>query len=157
MIGYCLGIDDRFNLCSWTDEVIIEMCHQSFAEDWRPVLLKRQTTVGVEMGKGISLAFQELDYMHDYHALMRYTAKVLDLDVDQFPLETRMQRLKYWYWNLVWKHVTAINPLNRTARGVCRLVVRKADQNRIKFVKKLDSKYPELHYTEEQLCPFAHC
>ncbi len=87
VIGHCLGVEERFNLCSGSDELIREMCHQKYWRHYQPLIVAAQEPTGVAMTRGITLAMRQMSFALNYEALLRYGAPFMDLDRKCYPLK----------------------------------------------------------------------
>ena len=87
VIGYCLGIEDRFNLCAGTDEEIIEKCRFMFWSKYHPAIIAAPEKTGIEMTKGITYSMQRITFLLDYNALLRYMAPFMNVDKERYPLD----------------------------------------------------------------------
>nr|XP_027195155.1 uncharacterized protein LOC113789772 [Dermatophagoides pteronyssinus] len=114
-IGYCLGIDDQFNLCSGTDQEIIEICQQIFQQELLPTLttLRQQpandddtnlsiTNTARLMSKGLFQALGILEPFINYNIMMRYACKFVwkkiptpAIDEDDIRLKNFPSRIHY--------------------------------------------------------------
>ena len=74
VIGYCMGIEDKYNLCSGDMEEDRELCRMLFDRDYRPVLndIAIEDNMGWHMGNGIALAIQMINPSISFQAVINY-------------------------------------------------------------------------------------
>ena len=94
MIGYCLGIENRFNLCSGTDEETFELCRQHYAADWLPNIQRGEPS-GIAMANGIALSMFRVMPVVTYNALLRYGASSFGMDQRRYPLVSVWDYVSY--------------------------------------------------------------
>ena len=84
VIGHCLGIEDRFNLCEGnSDEEVVELCRQIFHLDWKPIIeCGRSERVGQAMAESIALGIYRFVPVVTYRSLMHYSALHFDGLID---------------------------------------------------------------------------
>lgn len=95
VIGHCLGVEDRFNLCSGPDAEIREMCHQIYWQNYHPAIVAAREPTGVAMTKGITFAMQQMSFVLHYEAILHYGAPFLALDVKKYPLNGFRAKFAY--------------------------------------------------------------
>lgn len=95
VIGHCLGVEDRFNLCSGPDAEIREMCHQIYWNKYHPSIVAAPEPTGVAMTKGITFAMQQMSPALHYEAILRYGAPFMGLDRKRYPLGGLKAKLAY--------------------------------------------------------------
>lgn len=100
-IGYCLGIEDRFNLCSPTDDdEIVETCRQMYREEWQPKVALGEVpgqgeAMGVAMAEGIARAMFRVLPVATYRAMLRYAAPSFGLNPEAYRLRGFYDRVSY--------------------------------------------------------------
>ncbi|KAH9394066.1 hypothetical protein TYRP_021195 [Tyrophagus putrescentiae] len=88
-IGHCLGIEDRFNLCTGSDEEVTELCRQIYHLEWRPAIVTAPEVAGLAMAEDIALIMFRIVPIITYRALMHYVAPTFNLDaVPNYQLKT---------------------------------------------------------------------
>lgn len=100
VIGYCLGIEDRFNLCTGnTDEEVIEMCRQVYYCEWKPQIEFAAEKAGKAMAEDIAFIMFRIVPIITYRALMSYVAPTFGLEnISDFQLKTKSD---YFYYGLL--------------------------------------------------------
>ncbi|XP_054158137.1 uncharacterized protein LOC128956423 [Oppia nitens] len=90
VIGYCLGCDDRFNLCNGTADEVVGLCQLMFTREWYPLMSADLPVCegGVEMAKGICLAMNQLARFISYDVIMKYWYPILSIDNKTVELQT---------------------------------------------------------------------
>ncbi|KAH9399815.1 hypothetical protein TYRP_017382 [Tyrophagus putrescentiae] len=105
-IGYCLGIEDRFNLCQGTDLEVVEHCRQLYWGEWHQEVVRRAASsssssakaefYGLKMARSIAVAALPLGSLPgSLPAMLRFGAPFLGLEKARYPLETIRDRIKY--------------------------------------------------------------
>ena len=102
-MGYCFGIEDRFNICSDSDEDSLEMCRQIFCQEWLPMIQQPKNELSGQMGQGVCVAMQSVFPIINYNSLMRYCAQLLGLPKETFPLKNIFDRVSYVVIWLIFK------------------------------------------------------
>lgn len=152
VIGYCIGIDDEYNLCSGTDEETIELCRQIYFKEWLPVINKPDK-VGVELSKGINIAMQRVSPLLDYNPFMRFCAKFLLINPEQYPLKNVWEKLFYLFYyvffNYLTKSITFIWFINQFNK----FTIKRAFANKQMHQLYLKKKYSHIKFEYDQ-CPF---
>lgn len=153
VIGYCIGIEDRFNLCQGSDEEIFEICRQMFYEEWVPVLKQHDKGTGVEMGKGIVLALKEL-FPVEFNAHMRFFAPIFQLDPHNFPLRTLKEKYAYYRSHAMSRVLARWRWFNWCITQLANRRLKRALRNKDIYQRRLKNKFPELNYNDSNICPF---
>lgn len=154
VIGYCLGTDDRFNLCSGTAQETIELCKLIFWRDWHPLVNSQVVAcpAGEDMAKGICLSMNELAKFINWNVFMKYWYPILKIN-KTVELKTFSE---YFWYNFLYFW------LNYCMRwSLCRKITTKmvaidmAIAKRFKLYKyeKLKKNYPDLTFGNKS-CPF---
>lgn len=155
VIGYCLGTDDRYNLCSGTDEETIELCRQIYFEQWLPAMKSNPYTEGIAMSRGICLAMSELDSYLNYNLLMNYGAPFLQLNPNAYPL-TVSEKLSYYSLKMFYDFGSKFSLVNWTATKYALISIDRAINNCDQIERKLQQKYADLKYENSYNdCPFT--
>lgn len=153
VIGYCLGMEDRFNLCD-SDSVpeIKATCAHLYHHKWMPVI-RKQYSVGINMSRDIVTAMNKIDKGLEYNALMRYAAPFLGLPEHDFPLVGVRGNVLYYSFALLFG-------LFFRSRSICWLLGRLSDRkleraarNRVQIYRDLKSKHPETRFPNDK-CPY---
>lgn len=149
VIGHCLGIEDRFNLCSGSDEEIFESCRQCYYNEWLPLIRSAPEPAGIAMAKGIAVTVPAIYY----NSLIRFSAPIIGLSTVDYPLKTVQEKLSYAYlWlnvNVYARSSIMLWMLNLILRVLERISV----WRRITHAKKLREKY-NFRYEIDERCPF---
>lgn len=154
VIGYCLGIEDRFNLCDGTDEETIELCRQIYFEQWLPNIKSHPYVEGLNMSRGICLAMSEIDSLLNFNLLMHYGAPFLQFNADDYPL-TLQEKLLLLNMKSFFNFGSKSTLINWTATKYSQLSIDYAIYNRNKIESRLQQKYPDLKYeSSADICPF---
>ena len=97
VIGYCLGTDDRFNLCSGTSQEVVQLCQLIYWRDWYPLLISEPLVCpeGEEMAKGICLAMNKLSKFIHWNVLMKYWYPILNVSKT---IELQSISERFWYY-----------------------------------------------------------
>lgn len=108
VIGHCLGIEDRFNLCETSsngkegDEEVVERCRQLYYQKWKPRIESAPEVIGSAMAEGIGVAAFQSAPFACYRSVMHYVAPTLGLaDHADFQLKTLSDYLFYAMFSLV--------------------------------------------------------
>lgn len=107
VIGHCMGIEDKYNLCSDDIEVDRELCRMLLDRDYRPILQASdiENNMGWHMGNGIATALRMLNPSISFQAFINYWYPILEL-----PHKPRLDSLflKFsYYWMIFNFHVSA--------------------------------------------------
>ncbi len=105
-IGYCLGVEDRFNLCQGTDLEVVEHCRQLYWGEWHQEVVRRAASTssssakaefyGLKMARSIAVAALPLGSLPgSLPAMLRFGAPFLGLEKARYPLATIRDRIKY--------------------------------------------------------------
>lgn len=108
VIGYCIGIEDKYNLCSGDIEVDRELCRLLLERDYRPVLQASdiEANMGWHMGNGIATALRMLNPSISFEAFINYWSPILELPHKPL-LNTLFLKFSY-YWMLFNFHVSRV-------------------------------------------------
>ncbi|OTF71495.1 hypothetical protein BLA29_000092 [Euroglyphus maynei] len=154
LIGYCLGMDDRYNLCDGTDEETVEFCRQIYFEQWLPAIKSHPYVEGLAMSRGICLAMSEIDSSLNFNLLMNYGAPFLQLNADDFPL-TKQEKISYYNLKMFYNYGSKFVLMNWMATKYAQLSIDYAIKNRDKIENRLQQKYAHLKYENpSDRCPF---
>lgn len=156
VIGYCLGIEDRFNMCgSESDEVIIEICRIMYFREYRPKIIAAPEPSGVQMTKGITYAMRQMNFMLNYNSIFAYASPFLGLDPKRYPLDTFSAKFVYgalWIYFNVLTRSTIINwLLSKFHKFKCWLAFKRIASH----METLEKRYPstEYNYQNDERCP----
>jgi len=154
VIGYCLGIEDDFNLCSGSDEEIFELCRQNYYDEWMPVI-KSGEKMGMAMANGIALSHSVVVPGIRYRGMMRYAAPILSLDKNEYRLRGFWDVLSYIQLWIVLKVYSRSRFILWNINWMTVLLMRIAVWLRRFNVWRLDLKYPASKYSYESddRCP----
>lgn len=153
VIGYCLGTDDKYNLCSGSDEEIVELCKQIYFEEWLPVIREGSDKGGIAMSKGICLAMSHVNSTLNFNALMRYGADFLRLDKEQYRLEGVKEKVRYMAYVGLFRYLSHFDSIHWIIGKVGDLKLDLARQQRHKVTTYLEQKYSDIHFANDR-CPF---
>lgn len=160
VFGYCLGVEDRFNLCSAESyEETAELCRQIYYEEWLPKILKKEETeeTGRAMGEGIAQAMSAvLPGVSRYRAIMRFAAPIFGLSKkEDYELRGFLDYLAY---ALIWFTVRLSSRSVIVSWTLCRLFYafnRLAIWCRRFHEWTLEKRFPEakVSYQTDSRCP----
>ncbi|KAH9426747.1 hypothetical protein DERP_002847 [Dermatophagoides pteronyssinus] len=153
VIGYCLGTDDQYNLCSGNDQETFELCRQIYFDEWLPVIRSASEKTGVEMSKGICIAMSHVNPNLNYNALMRYCSPFLELNPFDYRLETRRERCLYRVYIFLFNRACKSRMVNRLMARAADIRLKRAIANRKFHEENLKTCYPNISY-ENDRCPF---
>lgn len=153
VIGYCLGIDDRFNLCDGSDEDTVELCRQIYFDEWLPVIRIGAEKVGIEMGKGISNAMSRVSPNLQYNSYMKYCAKFLQLNPDDYPLVTTKEKVLYAFYRVFFKYLSKSTCIVWIISKLNAIRIRRAIGRKNEHQEYLNKIYPDVTF-ENDRCPY---
>lgn len=153
VIGYCLGTDDRFNLCSGTDEETLELCRQIYFEEWLPVIRSGGEQTGVEMSKGICTAMSKVNPNLNFNVLMHYASPFMQLNQEHYQLATSKERIKYCMIQVLFRGAARFRSTNWLLTKVGKVRLDRAIRLKNQHREKLKQKYADIEYRSEK-CPF---
>lgn len=133
----------------------MELSRQMYFEDWLPVLLKKEESVGIEMGKGICMALSKISPAFKYNPIMRYGSKFLKLDTEDFKLQTLREKFQYYHLHVVFKYYTKSTIICRLYARIMERRLNRIVRKRNTYEKMLIEKHSQYRYVkEEPKCPF---
>ncbi|KAH7641685.1 uncharacterized protein LOC124492181 [Dermatophagoides farinae] len=153
VIGYCLGTDDLYNLCSGSDEETFELCRQIYFHEWLPVIRSASEKTGVEMSKGINIAMARINPNLSYNALMRHCSLFLELNPFDYQLQSRRERCLYRIYGFLFNRACKSQMINRLMARAADIRLKRAIANRKFHEQNLKECYPNITY-ENDRCPF---
>ena len=137
VIGYKLGIDDRFNCCLDTLPETQYFCSLILENDFVPILKQEELNYGMEVSVGLARAMNCLLPFLCFQGLLRYIyKKVLELpvyvEVDYhlgyrslvYIIETMMLK-SYWHWILSYALRFALFCVNLQRKAIAKYYERK--------------------------------
>jgi hypothetical protein len=154
VIGYCLGTDDRFNLCSGSSEETVELCKLIFWREWYPLIIAETPSapVGVEMGKGICLAMNSVSKSIHWNVLMKYWFPILNI-----PKTVTLQSFSEYFWYYFLKfhmnYTSKLSLFHWLSSSSTRLNIAIASRLKEWKEKRLAKKFKSLSY-DNNSCPF---
>lgn len=93
VVGYMLGIDDQYNLCSGDYHTVRQACHTIFQQKFRPTLTSMDDDGAVSMSQKIVFTSSHIVSLLNYNSLMQYLLELFDI---KFVLRTtRTEQLIY--------------------------------------------------------------
>ena len=154
VIGYCLGTDDRFNLCSGTSEEVVQLCQLIYWRDWYPLISREPLLCpeGEDMAKGICLAMNKLSRFIYWNVLMKYWYPILNVS-KTIELQSLSERFWYHFIKFMMTYGTKlwIGRICLTLGGRFNIwVTIKLKNYKYETLKK---QYPNLSY-DNKSCPF---
>lgn len=143
IIGYYLGLSDKYNLCSYDYETIKSLCQAIMKVEYKESLTKNKL---VESPQGImsinivrSLKFLP---MLTAYGMMRYLYEILDYTTSELDSrQTWYSRLSYNLIKLVLSQFLAYKPLRLFNNGLTRLSLFLIGKLEDWFSNHLDSRY----------------
>lgn len=78
-VGYKLGIDDKYNLCSESHKDTVQTCFEIQDKIMKPSLVNTSKE-GAAMSKNIIMAIRVLVVFLSYEAMMKFWASIIDLE-----------------------------------------------------------------------------
>jgi len=154
-IGYCLGIEDRFNLCDGADEETVAICRHMFQEHWLPKIRSEEERTGVEMARGIALAMARMSPIINYNALLHYSASFMGLDKSKYPLVGGWDRLSYVALVCIYRHLSHSVAMCWCVSAFSRFRMWIAVKLRNYHQRALKKLYSKKSYDADERCPFG--
>lgn len=153
VIGHCLGMEDRFNLCD-SDNVpeIQAMCRYIYDKFWLPSI-RKEYSVGIKMSRDISTAMKEIDKKVDYNVLMRYAAPFLGLREQDYPLSGVRGHILYYTYYLLFKVFFRFRFISWILSRMANRKFEQAARERVKIYQRLKIRYPEIRFPNDK-CPY---
>ena len=154
VIGYCLGTDDKFNLCSGTTQEVVQLCQLIFQRDWYPLIQSEPLVcpAGEEMAKGICLAMNRVSKFIYWNVLMKYWYPILNVSKT-----IELQSIGERFWYFVIKFLMTYGTKLSVCRSLMTFSARLNIWIAIKFknykYECLKKQYKHLSY-DNQSCPF---
>ncbi|CAG2103852.1 unnamed protein product [Medioppia subpectinata] len=152
VIGYCMGIEDKYNLCSANIEEDRELCRLLFDRDYRPVLHDNAMTdtIGWQMGNGIALGLQMLNPSLSFEAIINYWYPRLEIP-HKIQLKTFFHKFSYYYLWFNFQVMLRYSMAHWLYGWVYRLLIALAIKKRHIRENILRLKYKDIKYEEK--CP----
>ncbi|XP_054165992.1 uncharacterized protein LOC128963503 [Oppia nitens] len=156
VISYCIGIDDKYNLCSGNMDEDRQLCRLLFERDYRPVLenAEIQNNMGWHMGNGITLALKTINPSLSFEALISYWYPVLKIP-HKIKLDSFFLKLSYYYLYFNFQIMLRFSFAHWLYGWAYRLLIAIAIKKRQIKENLLKLKYKDLKYEEEK-CPINH-
>ena len=142
VIGYYLGVTDKFNLCSYDSKEIVPLCNAITDLEYRNSILKNpiDSAPGV-MSVNIVRSLKFIPMLTIY-GIMRYLYEVLDIKALEYKKRvTRYSRLSYTLIKLVMSCLLAYKPFRAFNNGLTRLSIHLTGKLEGRFSRHLESKY----------------
>lgn len=109
--------------------------------------------MGVQLSKGINIAMQRVSPLLDYNPFMRFCAKFLLINPEQYPLKNVWEKLFYLFYYVFFNYLTKsiiviwfINQFNKFS-------IKRAFANKQMHQLYLKKKYSHIKFEYDQ-CPF---
>ncbi|KAI2801723.1 hypothetical protein BLOT_009539 [Blomia tropicalis] len=153
VIGYCLGTDDKYNLCSGSDEETIELCRQIYFDEWLPVIREGTEKTGIAMSEGICVAMAKVSPNVNYNVLMRYASPFMHLDVNNYPLKNIGERFHYFMICTLYGVISKFKFSNWIVTKVGAIRLRRAVRLKQQLRDELAREHPNIEYKNNH-CPF---
>lgn len=151
VIGYCLGIEDEYNLCEGPDEEVVEYCRYIYYQGWLPVIQANNNPVGVQMMKGIATAMSTTSTILNYNVIMKYANQFMQLNQD-FQLNGFREQFKYACLKMTIKHLFKYQWANRMSVLVSDWKYERAVKKRENIENDLKQEYADFKL-ENTICP----
>lgn len=157
VMGHCLAIEDRFNLCAGDLEESRSLYRLVFEKDWKPIIAadKPPAPVGIEMGKGIVLAMKKVSPTLNWEANTKYWFEVLDIP-REIELTSFKSKVLYGYLQFTMNCSLRCGAGHWFASFMTKRRINKAVTQKRKKEKLCKKKHGHLKYEEEGGCPFGN-
>ncbi len=98
VIGYCIGIEEQFSVCSGNIEEDRVLCQMIFDREYRPTLHKNglEPEIGWNMGNGIAIALRMINPSLRFEAIIYYWYSRLRIP-HKVKLDSFIKKLAYYY------------------------------------------------------------
>ncbi|CAG2113457.1 unnamed protein product [Medioppia subpectinata] len=154
VIGYCLGTDDRFNLCSGSADEVVQLCHLIWTEDWYPVINTTPIAcpAGEEMSKGICLAMNRVSKFIRWNVIMKYWYPILNITK---PIQLQSFADYFWFYVIksMMKFWTKFTICRKFMSASARLNIAIATRFKNYKYNNLSQEYADLSFGNTS-CPF---
>ncbi|KAH9394159.1 hypothetical protein TYRP_021293 [Tyrophagus putrescentiae] len=158
VMGYCLGIEDRFNLCSGgSDGEVAALCRLMYAGSFRLAVAERREPTGERMCRAVCDGMSLVNPLFSYNVLMHYHApclRVVDAERD-YPLRTFSERFHYQLLKFIlgtlckWKAIVWV--MSRLADLALHRRLRTMDV----IERALEREFPDTHFAPDARCPLS--
>lgn len=173
-----MGMEDRYNLCTGTDEQIKEICSQIFYCGIEPLMLKKSEPTGVEMCKGVCLgkccytggdleqlnsgyllifqktAFSRFLPLLSYNVIMHFLAPLHHTDPSNYPLTLREKVYLHFLRFLL----GTLSAYPRITWLLTRFfsILSNRNMHFLDYYKQLfEEEYADITFSADKRCPFS--
>lgn len=156
VIGYCMGIDDQYNLCCENPIETKLLCQMIFDRCYKPNLEldPHPTPLGWEMGKGIALAMRMISPSVSWEAIINYWYPKLGLNCDHVTLNSWFSKFAYCYLNFHYHGMMRLSWFHWVYSWGYKKMIDLAVKRKQIREQILGKKYPDLKYEEQCECPY---
>lgn len=152
VIGYCMGIEDQYNLCSDNIEEDRALCQILFDREFKPTLHKNalECNLGWQMGNGISLALNMINPSLSFEAVINYWYSRLKIP-HKTHLNSFFKKLSYYYMCFNFQVMLRFTFAHWMYGWAYRMLIKIAIKKKQIREYYLKNKYPNLRFEEK--CP----
>lgn len=150
LVGYLLGIEEKYNLFTRPHEEMVQMCHAILELEMKESLkYDNRTPASVEMSQGIIESIRPYIPLIKWDAFYRYLSSILDIEDKDVKLDSVRSRLVYSSMQFTLQHVLRSSVLASPLNYLLRRAIKSAHDQKSEIYKHLGEKYP--HYSHLRL------
>lgn len=144
LIGYLLGIEEEYNLCSRPVPEVQDMCAVILQHEMRTAFSEggKRGTTSSQMSRGILESIRPYVPLIRWDAYLKYLATLLDSEEKTMKLNMK-GNLIYHSMTLTLQILVRNVFFGRTMNYLLRRAIRKAHRKRAKIAQRLEKKYAD--------------
>ena len=159
VIGYCLGIEDRFNVYNGDlDEcraMLEVMTEKEIRKNFKNQAPSDIELVGIELGKGIAIALEQLNYHISWFSLMKHWHLILGVH-KEIPLPKWSDRFKYQITLFTFNHLCRSPFGQRFLNQFSKILIKIALHRKQNIIVYLGKEYQNLKYRHPNVPDHAY-
>lgn len=152
-IGYCLAIEDEFNLCQGNNDEIMEHCRQIYYEEWIPGIINNEKFVkqlSEKMSQSIVESFSPIDSRINYNAMMKYFANNMDFP-SEIVLKKWYEKFCFYLCTFYYRYASKMTLFIWLSSKWFAFKLEQILNSKDSIIKVLNDKYPEAIYSDEDI------
>lgn len=149
-IGYLLGIEDKYNLCSGTYDEIKSVCDGILQKEMKLAITNSPPIEAVEMSRGIVYAVKSFIRTLTWEAFSKYLFEVIEIE-REFHL-TLFTSCSYYAMRFTFNYLLHFFLLTMFFNSLLRFALVLVNWRKKSLMKSLEKKYKESFETLQHLC-----